>query len=139
MNWKNCLVSGLDSHHKGELWQAEQLYVQAIDELERLADQSQWNDALLTVWVSAHHGCAALYQQQGDERMAFRHLMLPHQHLLSLHRKQDDSLDTAAILRQMQQTLPPLLAHASSKPLCSGCRRILTDSQALLDSQQLLH
>jgi len=139
VNWKHCLTSGSQALEAGELWESEQFYVQALDELERLTGTGAPGDELLSGWVAAHHGCSALYEHRGEDQMAFRHLMWPHQQMLSRYEQTEDEAIRIQLKGMMQQTLPPLLAHARTKPLCEGCRRVLTESEALLGGIPVAH
>lgn len=135
--WKLLLLKGNDSFNKLELPLAEEYYHQAIECLEQQWCTDIENSNLLMAWISAFHNLAVLYEDQGQPKMAFRYLQIPHQRMYELSQQPQYSDDLKFIaLRTLKLTLMPLLAFSKKYPACDGCLASLKKMEIAVNANQ---
>lgn len=121
-------------------WQsAEQQYIEAMTELEMALSRDPMDMEATSGWIAVHHGFSALYKSQGDARRAFRHLMIPHQSMMSQMSRAECDTTRAQFKKAINQTLPPLLLSSKQQSLCENCRKMLEQSRDLLSDKHYLH
>jgi hypothetical protein len=135
--WQLLLVKGNDSFNKQKLPLAEEYYHQAIECLEQEWHADIENSSLLMAWISAFHNLAVLYEEQGQPKMAFRYLQIPHQRMTELSQQSQYSDDLKFVaLRTLKITLLPLLAFSKKYPACDGCLSSLKKMEMYVNANQ---
>jgi hypothetical protein len=135
--WQLLLLKGNDSFNKLDLPLAEEYYHQAIECLEQQWCADIEDSNLLMAWISAFHNLAVLYEQQGQPKMAFRYLQIPHQRMHEVSQKSQYSDDLKFIaLRTLKLTLIPLLAFSKKYPACDGCLTSLKKMEIAVNANQ---
>ena len=139
--WQLLLLKGNESFNKLELPLAEEYFHQAIECLEQKWRADMENSILLMAWVSAFHNLAVLYEEQGQPKMAFRYLKIPHQRMYELSQQSQYSDDLKFVaLRTLKITLLPLMAFSKKHPACDGCLSSLNKmAMAVNASQPIMH
>lgn len=139
--WQSLLLKGNDSFNKLSLPLAEEYYHQAIECLEHEWHADIENSNLLLAWISVFHNLAVLYEEQGQPKMAFRYLQIPHQRMTELSQQSQYSDDLKFVaLRTLKITLMPLLAFSKKYPACDGCLSSLKKMEVAVNaSQPVMH
>jgi tetratricopeptide (TPR) repeat protein len=135
--WQLLLLKGNDSFNKLDLPLAEEYYHQAIECLEQQWCADIEDSNLLMAWISAFHNLAVLYEQQGQPKMAFRYLQIPHQRMYELSQEPQNSDDLKFVaLHTLKLTLMPLLAFSKKYPACNGCLSSLKKMEIAVNANQ---
>ncbi len=139
--WQTLLVKGNNSFNQLDMLLAEEYYHQAIECIEQEWHANIENCNLLMAWVSAFHNLAVVYEEQGQPKMAFRYLQIPHQRMTELAQQSDygDDLKFVA-LRSLKITLTPLIAFSKKHPACDDCLSSLKEMEIAINaSQPVMH
>lgn len=139
--WQTLLVKGNNSFNQLDMLLAEEYYHQAIECIEHEWHANSENCNLLMAWVSAFHNLAVLYEEQGQPKMAFRYLQIPHQRMTELAQQSDYGDDLKCVaLRSLKITLTPLIAFSKKHPACDVCLSSLKEMEIAINaSQPVMH
>jgi len=139
--WQLLLVKGNDSFNKQDFLLAEEYYHQAVQCLEQEWHANIEDSCLMMAWISAFHNLAVLYETQGQPKIAFRYLKIPHQRMTELSQQTQYSDDLQSIaLCSLKITLMPLLAFSKKYPACDGCLSSLKKVEMAVNaSQPVMH
>jgi tetratricopeptide (TPR) repeat protein len=139
--WQMLLVKGNNSFNKLDMLLAEEYYHQAIECIEQEWYANIENCNLLMAWISAFHNLAVLYEEQGQPKMAYRYLQIPHQRVTELAQQPNSSDDLKFVaLRSLKITLTPLIAFSKKHPACDICLSALEKMEIAVNaSQPVMH
>ena len=135
------LVKGNNSFNKLDMLLAEEYYHQAIECIEQEWYANIENCNLLMAWISAFHNLAVLYEEQGQPKMAYRYLQIPHQRVTELAQQPNSSDDLKFVaLRSLKITFTPLIAFSKKYPACDVCLSSLKKMEIAVNaSQPVMH
>ena len=135
------LVKGNNSFNKLDMLLAEEYYHQAIECIEQEWYANIENCNLLMAWISAFHNLAVLYEEQGQPKMAYRYLQIPHQRVTELAQQPNSSDDLKFVaLRSLKITFTPLIAFSKKHPACDICLSALEKMEIAVNaSQPVMH
>jgi len=123
--WQRLLSFGNECYKKENWLQAEYYFKEAESQLDFLWALDLENIHLLMAWITSLHNLSKVYELQGDEQLALRHLLIPHYRVLEVTQDESSSEDLKVIaINALNLTFKPILSFTQKisclRELCSG-------------------
>lgn len=126
LEWQRLLLKGNMSFEGKDWLTAEYCYQTAYDLLEDKWMSHLEDHELLMAWISTCHNLSAVYESQGDLRIAVQYLLIPHAKVQELanDRRVPEALAALAV-KAINTTMSPILAFLKAHPMCDDCQKEL--------------
>lgn len=139
--WQRLLLQGNMSFESEDWLTAEYCYQTAYDLLEDKWMSHLEDHELLMAWICACHNLSAVYESQGDLRVAVQYLLIPHTKVQDLvnNDRAPEAL-TALAIKAINTTMSPILAFMKTHPMCDDCKKeLMSVSLFSLPAGEALH
>lgn len=135
--WQRLLSFGNECYKKENWLQAEYYFKEAESQLDFLWALDLENIHLLMAWITSLHNLSKVYELQGDEQLALRHLLIPHYRVLEVTQDENSSEDMKLIaINALNLTFKPILSFTQKYPVCESCVEGLKSFKENLDKHR---
>lgn len=132
MAWQNLLIQGKEKYNESDWLQAEFLTKQAEILLDDSLSDNGVEQSTLLAWICANHNLSAIYEQQGDIRVALQYLIEPHRYALSLSNSAQSADLMVLALNSLNITLKRITLFRKKHTICNECYKALANYKSFI-------